>query len=97
MPIERSRIERSLEQKGFVREEKTKHSYFYHEVNGKRTGIATFVSRGTKYRTYDDSLIGGIKRQLRLDSAADAKEFLNCPMTAEEYNQRLRSKGLLQE
>src|SRR5438093_10128989 len=97
MPIERSQIERSLRQKGFVSQEKTKHLYFHHELNGKRSGISTFVSRGSNYRTYDNSLISAIKRHLRLDSTSDTKQVLECPMTAEQYNEKLRSKGLLQE
>ena len=94
MPIERSQIERSLQSKGFVRDEKTNHTYFHHEVNGKKTGISTFVSRGSSYRTYSDSLVGQIKRQLRLDNA-QTKRFLECPMNGAEYSEILKSKGLL--
>jgi len=44
MPIDRKRIEASLRKKGFI-QEGGDHKYFYHEVNGKRTGAYAYVSR----------------------------------------------------
>lgn len=41
MQIDRKLIESSLRKKGFI-EEKGPHKYFYHEVEGKRTG-ATLI------------------------------------------------------
>jgi hypothetical protein len=95
MPIERTKIEKSLSKKGFVPAERAKHRYFHHEVNGKRTGFSTFVSRGTGYKTIDDSLLRSMKQQLGLDSTKQVRDLFECPMTGEAYAQALRGKGLL--
>ncbi len=97
MPIERKTIERSLPQKGFVTAERKKHRYFHHEVGGKRTGMYTFLSRGTAYRTIDDSLLGSMKQQLGLDSARQVHDLLKCPMSGDQYNSHLCAKGLIKD
>ena len=95
MPVELKQIEKSLPKKGFVMVEQAKHRYFHHAVDGKRTGISTYVSRGSGYRTIDDTLIRSMKQQLRLDSSAQARNLFQCPMSGEEYNEILRGKGHL--
>ena len=94
MPIDRRLIESNLVKKGFV-EEDTDHKYFYHEYNGKRTGIYTYTSHGSGYKTYDDSLISMIKKQLKLDTNSQVKDLLQCPMTSEEYIRILTKKNYL--
>jgi hypothetical protein len=37
MQVDKRKIESSLVKKGFIRDEATHHTYFYHEYNGKRT------------------------------------------------------------
>ncbi len=93
MQIDRKTIESSLRKKGFV-EEGGSHKYFYHEVNNKRTGAYAYTSRGSCYKTYGDSLIKVMKKELRLDTLDQAKRLLACPMDGEEYNSILQKKGL---
>lgn len=93
MPIERKQIETSLRKKGFV-QEGGDHRYFYHEVDGRRTGAFAFTSRGSGHKTYTDNLLGAIKKELRLDSLNQVKRLLECPMDAEEYNSILQQKGI---
>lgn len=94
MQIDRRKIESSLLKKGFVKEEAADHKYFYHEYNGKRTGISTHTSHGSGYKTYGDNLISMIKRQLRLDTNNQIRDFLLCPMTSAEYIQILTEKNI---
>lgn len=94
MPIERKQIETSLRKKGFV-QEGGDHRYFYHEVEGRRTGAYAFTSRGTGHKTYDDNLLTAIKRELRLDKLQQVKRLLECPMDSNEYNTILKQKGVL--
>jgi len=91
MPIDRRLIESNLIKKGFV-EEDSDHKYFYHEYNGKRTGIYTFTSHGSGYKIYNDNLISMMKKQLKLDTNSQAKDLFQCPMSGEEYNQILLKK-----
>lgn len=94
MQIDRRIIESSLRKKGFIEEEGGGHKYFHHKVGDKRTGPYTFLSRGSKYKTYDVSLLKFMKKHLRLDSLDQVKRLLECPMTGEEYNSILKSKGV---
>ena len=94
MQIDRSDIESSLVGKGFVKED-THHRYFHHEMEGKRTGISTYTSHGSHYKTYGDNLLTQIKKQLRLDTLTQVADLFKCPMTGADYNESLKKKGLL--
>jgi len=99
MQIPRHQIESSLCSKGFEEERSSDHRRFHHIYKGKKTGISTKTSHGSekKYKDYQDPLLGKIKQQLKLDSKEELRDFLLCPMSGEEYNQKLRSKGFLPE
>jgi len=94
VPIARKQIETSLRKKGFV-QEGGDHRYFYHEVDGRRTGAYAFTSRGTGHRVYDENLLVAMKRELRLNTLNQVKRLLECPMNGDEYNDVLRQKGVL--
>lgn len=92
--IDRDQIERSLLKKGFIRED-SHHRYFYHEFNGKRTGAFTYTSHGSGYKTYGDPLLKRMKKELRLETLNDVKDLLGCPMDEDQYNEKLKVKGLI--
>ncbi|HKZ42032.1 MAG TPA: hypothetical protein VJ044_13800 [Candidatus Hodarchaeales archaeon] len=92
--IDRAIIEQSLIRKGFVLEE-THHRYYYHEVNGKRSRAYTYVSTGSKYKSYGDSLFKRMKKELCLDTLLEVRRLLHCEMDGAEYNEILKSKGLI--
>ncbi len=91
--VPRDTIESSLLQKGFVQEH-THHRYFHHEYNGKRTGVYTYTSHGSNYKTYGNPLLKPMKNQLRLDTLQEVKDLLLCPMDGEKYNNKLVEKGV---
>jgi len=91
--IDRKLIESSLKKKGFVREDGD-HRYFHHEVDGRRTGVSTFTSHGSGYKTYGITLLKRMRLQLRLDNMLQTTRLLECPMDREEYNTVLREKGI---
>ena len=93
MQIDKKIIESSLRKKGFI-EGGGDHKYFYHEFNGKRTGPYTFTSRGSKYKSYGDSLLKVMKKHLRLDTLQQIHGLLTCPMDKEEYITILREKNI---
>jgi len=92
--IDRRKIENNLLLKGFIRDD-SHHRYFHHEYNGKRTGIYTFTSHGSEYKTYGLSLLKKMKIQLKLDRIQDVCDLFNCPLSGEDYNQKLIDKGIL--
>lgn len=94
MQVEKRIIESNLPRKGFV-EENTHHKYFYHEYQGRRTGIYTYTSHGSKYKTYENNLLGMMKKQLRLDTIRQVVDLFKCPITRDGYNQILKGKGLI--
>lgn len=96
MQLDRSRIEGALSAKGFVRED-THHRYFYHENQGKRTGIYTYTSHGSRFKSYGDPLLRSMRQQLRLDTVAQLADLVTCPMSRDGYNEHLKEKGLLPE
>ena len=93
MQIDRKTIESSLKKKGFVKEDGD-HRYFHHEVDGRRTGVSTFTSHGSGYKTYGITLLKRMRIQLRLDTMLQTRNLLECPMDGEEYNTVLREKGI---
>ncbi len=93
MQIDKRKIKSSLLKKGFVQQQGD-HEYFYHEVNGKRTGPYTYLSHGSKPKTYGDTLLKRMKLQLRLDSMQQVKDLLECPMSVEDYKSILKTKNI---
>ncbi|GBF52059.1 hypothetical protein LPTSP4_35970 [Leptospira ryugenii] len=86
--IERDKIESSLIKKGFKLIE-SHHRFYYFEHNGILTSIRTKISTGSSYKTYNDSLIAQLKKQLKFNTKKELLDFINCPMTAEEYKELL--------
>jgi len=94
MQVEKRIIESNLPRKGFI-EEDTHHKYFYHEYQGLRTGVSTYTSYGSRYKTYDVTLLKRMKKELRLDTIRQVVDLFKCPMTGDDYNQILKNKGLI--
>jgi len=96
MNVERSLIESHLKSKGFLeKKDNPHHRYYHHKYNGKFTGAYAYTSRGSKYKTYDISLIKRMKKELKLDSVREVVDLLKCPMSEEQYNAILQEKGAL--
>lgn len=95
MQLDRRRIESALSSKGFIEDRAGDHRFFHHEYEGRRTGISTRISHGSGYKTYGDTLLSAMRKQLELDSVAQLADLVNCPMTRDRYNEHLRGKGLL--
>lgn len=93
MQLDRRRIESALSSKGFVADRAGDHRFFHHECEGKRTGISTRTSHGSSYKTYGDTLLSAMRKQLELDSVAQLADLVDCPMSQDAYNQHLRDKG----
>ncbi|MFH2070971.1 MAG: hypothetical protein ABIJ11_07210 [Elusimicrobiota bacterium] len=97
MQIDKREIESSLKSKGFYLQTDRKHRYFHHTYKGKETGISTYTSHGSSYKTYHENLLKEIKKQLHLDSLKQLRDLLKCPMDGFQYNEILKGKGLIRE
>lgn len=76
-------ISSALKKKGFVENPSRDHIRYTLYNNGKKTGVFTFISHGLK--EYGDNLISSVKKQMRLQSKSEFQDFVNCPMTKEDY------------
>lgn len=94
MQVDRKQIEASLRAKGFVAREGD-HLYFHHEHEGKWTGAETKTSHGSGYKAYGVALLKLMKLQLKLDTIRQVYDLCTCPLSAEEYVEILRKRGLL--
>ncbi len=88
------KISSSLKKKGFAEVDYRADRKYYLILNGKKVGIHTFVSHGTK--EYGECLIGEMKKQLRL-SKKEFIDLIDCPMTKEDYIRILIKKGHIEK
>lgn len=83
MPLDRSDIEASLKKKGFV-EVDGSHRFYTLMVDGRKSGITTMTSKGTKYKTLGDPLVAAMARELKLNKKQFI-QFVDCKISGEEY------------
>jgi hypothetical protein len=95
MPLARAAITSALQAKGFALEPKRDHEYYFYVGEGKQTeAIYTKVSTGSSYKTLGDDLVAKMARQLKL-TKPQFTNFVNCPLTREEYRAHLIATGKL--
>ena len=91
MQIDRKDVLQSLQKKGFVCTERTKHTFLtYHNKLGKKTRIFTFVSRGTSYKSIQEPLIAKMARQCKLANS-DFLDLVDCSMSQDTYDDLIAS------
>jgi len=86
------KIERILRKKGFIKLSTHHNRYLYITLSGKKPGIKTFISHGSK--DYGDKLLSDLADQLKL-TKQELLEFIDGNMTREEYEAILKNKGLI--
>ena len=92
-PIPAKKIKSSLLAKGFIEEEKRGHKQLRLYIDGKKTGISTSISRGTKRKIYEVGLLKYMAKGLRLDLLRQLLNLIECPMSHTQYVTYLRQKG----
>lgn len=95
MPVRSSRdVRRSLRSKGFLEDVKSHHVFLWYLCDGKKTGVYTKVSHGSGGADIGSPLLGKMARQCRL-SKGDFLDLVDCPLSAEDYRNRLVAGGHL--
>ncbi len=94
-PRKTKEISRTLLQKGFVRNpaKGDHHEYYVLLAGGQKTHVTTFLSHGSK--EYGTELMSKMKRQLGFQTAGQAEDFFDCPMSGRDYLNLLRQTGEL--
>ena len=90
---DRTDIEAALLKKGFFKENKDHQYYTYHQDN-KKTAIFTKLSHGSDYKTYGQSLLSKMSKQLKL-SNKELLDLIDCDITGEKYLEILKNKKVL--
>lgn len=86
------KIAAALLKKGF-QAEMGDHTYFSFYFNGIKTAVRTKMSHGAK--SISGSLIGCMKRQMKLETSEQFKNFINCPLKKEQYEKILEKQGII--
>lgn len=86
------KISASFIKKGFLEVADRADKKYYLLLNGRKVGIHTFVSHGTK--ECGERLISEMKKQVCL-SKREFIDLIDCPMTKEEYIGILTERGKL--
>lgn len=93
-PIKRKEIKEALKNKGFLESEGANHTkyIFYHK--GKKTGIFTVISRGSKYKEIGIPLLDSMKHQLKL-TGSQFEDLIDCPFGKKDYIEHLENMRAL--
>ena len=84
----------ALEKKGFVLERRTRDDLYYLYYAGKKTSVFTKVSQG-RGEDLRDRILGKIRMQLRLETNNQLRDFVECPMTGDDYAAYLIEKDVI--
>lgn len=91
---QREQIKESLKRKGFLEKDGSDHwRFIYINQQGLKTSVYTKMSRGSKYKTITDNLLGQMSKQCKLPKI-DFLNLVDCPLTREEYEIKLQSQNI---
>ncbi|MCX6020786.1 MAG: hypothetical protein NTZ05_03470 [Chloroflexi bacterium] len=93
MPVECLLLERTLQRLGFDLVE-THHREYLFRVQG-RVVARTRISRGSSYRTLDDSIVAEVAKQLKVDRRF-LLDLVAGKRSRDEYLDRLREQGIVE-
>jgi len=86
-------IAAALLKKGFE-ERASHHKIFYLCIDGKISGVHTFLSHGVK--EYNADLLAKMRAQLHL-SGNEMDDLIRCPLSGEDYAKLLFERGVLEQ
>jgi predicted RNA binding protein YcfA (HicA-like mRNA interferase family) len=95
MKVDTKVAEKSLQKKGFKRDESKGHIYFYYQHNGLTTDIYTYTSHGSGYKEIGPDNLSSMRKQLKLETVKQTMALLECPMGEAEYAAHLIKAGFL--
>jgi len=94
MQRDKRKIENSLENKGFQKNERHHHFFVYHTQAGMKTQIMTKTSHTQKKKTIGEPLLNQMAHQCKLTSS-EFLDLIDCPMDQNGYESVLKEKKLL--
>lgn len=92
MPFDARRVTAALLKKGF-RARQNDHTFYHLTIDGKDAGVFTKISHGE--RQIGDPLAKHMQKQMKLSTMNEFRNFVDCPMSYEEYLANLKKAGFL--
>ena len=93
MPRKKSKVESALRKKGFEQTSGDHRFFVYVTLEGRRTTVRTKTSHTPKMKEIPDNILAQMSKQCRLKKS-DFLQLVDCPLTREEYERRLRDRGI---
>lgn len=87
-------IEQSLLSKGFENKSGDHRFLIYHSMEGKKTTARTKTSHTPKMKDVADGLLGQMAKQCKL-TKKDFLDLVDCPLSREAYEGKLKEQSLL--
>ena len=94
MPRKKTKVEAGLKTKGFQQSEGDHHFFVYVTTEGKKTAIRTKTSHTPKMKEIPDNLLGQMAKQCKLNKQSFLS-LIDCPLSTEQYEAKLREQGVL--
>jgi len=91
----RRKIINTLTGKGFQEIKDSDHHKLIFFIDGKKVGLSTKISRGTKYRDVPEGLLKMMKRQVKLNDLDQFLQLIDCPMSESDYKDFLSQSGYI--
>lgn len=93
-PVKAGELQAALDKKGFVLDRMTTDKIYFLHHEGKKTAVYTKVShgRGEELRF---PILKMIQRQLCFDTQGQLQQFIDCPLSYNDYINLLKSKGVI--
>lgn len=90
----KNKIESSLLEKGFQKNDGDHRFFIYYSIDGKKTTVRTKTSHTPKMKTVDDGLLGQMAKQCKLNKK-DFLDLIDCPMDRNGYEEKLKAQSLV--
>lgn len=92
--VKRKDLKKSLSKKGFEKIEGSNHTKYFFYYQGKKTSVFTILSRGSGHKTYGQSLLGRMSKQLKLTNS-QFEDLIECPLKKKDYIKILKQRRVI--
>lgn len=96
MTRKKADVEAGLKAKGFEQKEGDHHFFVYITTGGLKTTVRTKTSHTLKMKDIPDNLLSQMARQCSLNKQ-DFLKLIDCPLSREKYEAKLRDQGILKD
>jgi len=93
--ISSKELAKAVEKKGFTLESESNDKFYRLYYRGRKTGVFTKVSHGQMTYSRNNGMLGAVRRQLQLRTNMELSDFLECPLSYEDYIRILLERNII--